>query len=85
MTGSAALKVLRYFSAEPQIKTDYHLTAREQQVLSLLTKVHSYKLIAAECNITYNTVNNHIRNIYDKLYVNSATEAINLAIRERLV
>ena len=85
MTGSIATKVLRYFSAESQAKKDYHLTDREKQILSLLTKGYSYKLIAAECNISYNTVNNHIRNIYDKLYVNSATEAISLAIRERLI
>ena len=85
MTGSIAAKVLRYFSAEPQTKKDYRLTDREKQILAFLTKGYSYKLIAAQCNITYNTVNNHIRNIYDKLYVNSATEAISLAIRERLV
>ncbi|TLV03438.1 response regulator [Dyadobacter luticola] len=85
MTGSIASKVLRYFAAEPQAKKDYHLTDREKQILSLLVKGYSYKLIAFECNISYNTVNNHIRNIYDKLYVNSATEAVSLAIRERLV
>jgi DNA-binding NarL/FixJ family response regulator len=85
MTGSIATKVLRYFATESQTKKDYHLTDREKQILALLTKGYSYKLIAAECNISYNTVNNHIRNIYDKLYVNSATEAISLAIRERLV
>lgn len=80
MTGSIATRVLRYFATEPQSKRDYHLTEREKQILSLLTKGYSYKLIAAECGISYNTVNNHIRNIYDKLYVNSATEAISLAI-----
>lgn len=85
MTGSIAAKVLRYFASEAQEKKDYHLTSREKQILSLLTKGYSYKLIASECAISYNTVNNHIRNIYDKLYVNSATEAISLAIKERLV
>jgi DNA-binding NarL/FixJ family response regulator len=85
MTGSIAAKVLRFFSAEPQAKKDYHLTEREKHILSFLVKGYSYKLIAAECVISYNTVNNHIRNIYDKLYVNSATEAVSLAIRERLV
>lgn len=85
MTGSIAVKVLRYFSAESSAKKDYHLTEREKQVLGFLVKGCSYKLIASECGITYNTVNNHIRNIYDKLYVNSATEAVSLAIKERLV
>lgn len=85
ITGSIAAKVLRYFSTENQEKKDYHLTEREKQILGFLVKGYSYKLIASECNISYNTVNNHIRNIYDKLYVNSATEAVSLAIKERLV
>lgn len=85
MTGSIAARVLRHFSAESEAKKDYHLTEREKQILGFLVKGYSYKLIAAECGISYNTVNNHIRNIYDKLYVNSATEAVSLAIKERLV
>lgn len=85
MTGSIAAKVLQYFSAESAIKKDYNLTEREKEILALLVKGYSYKLIANECSIAYNTVNNHIQNIYDKLYVNSATEAVILAIKERLV
>lgn len=85
MTGSIATKVLRYFASESQAKKDYHLTDREKQILGFLARGYSYKLIASACKISYNTVNNHIRNIYDKLYVNSATEAISLAIKERLV
>ncbi|QRR00207.1 response regulator transcription factor [Dyadobacter sandarakinus] len=85
MTGSVAAKVLRHFSGETPMEKDYHLTEREKEILGLLVKGYSYKLIAAACSISYNTVNNHIRNIYDKLYVNSATEAVSLAIRQRLV
>jgi two-component system nitrate/nitrite response regulator NarL len=85
MTGSIAAKVLQYFAAEPDIKKNYNLTEREKEVLALLVKGYSYKLIANECAISYSTVNNHIQNIYDKLYVNSATEAVSLAIKERLV
>jgi len=85
MTGSIAAKVLHYFAAEPDINRNYNLTEREKEILALLVKGYSYKLIANECTISYNTVNNHIQNIYDKLYVNSATEAVSLAIKERLV
>ncbi|SDE79796.1 two component transcriptional regulator, LuxR family [Dyadobacter soli] len=85
MTGSIASKVLLYFSAEQQATKEYHLTEREKLILGLLVKGYSYKMIANECKIAFNTVNNHIRNIYDKLYVNSATEAVSLAIKERLV
>jgi len=85
MTGSIAAKVLQFFTAEQPDRMDYHLTKKEKLILSLLVKGYSYKMIAAECEIAYNTVNNHIRNIYDKLYVNSATEAVSLAIKKRLV
>ena len=85
MTGSIAAKVLHYFAAEPDINRNYNLTEREKEILALLVKGYSYKLIANECTISYNTVNNHIQNIYDKLYVNSATEAVSLAIKQRLV
>lgn len=85
MTGSIANKVLQYFATEQQAQKDYHLTDKEKLILGLLVKGHSYKMIATECKIAYNTVNNHIRNIYDKLYVSSATEAVSLAIKERLV
>ena len=85
MTGSIASKVLNYFAHELANKKKYNLTEREKQILGFLVKGYSYKLIAAECDIAYNTVNKHIRNIYDKLYVNSATEAVSLAIKERLL
>lgn len=85
MSGIIANKVLRYFAGEEQKKKDYRLTEKEQTILGKLVKGHSYKMIASELGIAYNTVNNHIRNIYDKLYVNSATEAVSLAIKERLV
>ena len=85
MTGSIASKVLNYFAHDLANKKKYNLTEREKQILGFLVKGYSYKLIANECDIAYNTVNNHIRNIYDKLYVNSATEAVSLAIKERLV
>src|SRR5450432_2871338 len=81
MTGSIATKVLHYFTTEQQAKKDYHLTDREKEILASLVKGYSYKMIAQECKIAYNTVNNHIRNIYDKLYVSSATEAVSLAIK----
>ena len=42
-------------------------------------------MVADTCDITYDTVNAHIRNIYKKLHVNSKSEAVIKAIRGKIV
>lgn len=64
---------------------DYQLTNREKEILQLLSKGNSFKLIAAELNISLDTVRTHIKRIYDKLHVRSQIEAVSKAINERLV
>ncbi len=63
----------------------YQLTAREKEILSSLSEGNSYKLIAAQFDISIDTVRTHIKHIYDKLQVRSQTEAVSKAINERLV
>lgn len=75
-------------SMQESIKTpanDYLLTNREKEILQLLSKGNSFKLIAAELFISLDTVRTHIKHIYDKLHVRSQGEAISKAINERLV
>lgn len=64
---------------------DYQLTNREKEILQLLSKGNSFKLIAAELNISLDTVRTHIKHIYDKLHVRSQIEAVSKAINEKLV
>ncbi|MES2762555.1 MAG: response regulator transcription factor [Bacteroidota bacterium] len=66
------------FSAlsEKMPTTDYKLTDREQQVLTLLVEGLEYKEIGSKINISPNTIRNHISNIYKKLHVTSKTQAI---------
>jgi DNA-binding NarL/FixJ family response regulator len=86
MSPSIARKVLEKFQDIPQLSaTDYELTQREKEILKLLTKGLSYKMIAAECNISFETVRTHIKNIYFKLHVASSTEAVAKAINEKIV
>lgn len=83
MTSSIARKVLHLFQTnfKPSRELD-QLSPREQEVLQLLTTGHSYKMIAQKCQITVETVRTHIKRIYEKLHVHSATEAAAKAFRK---
>jgi DNA-binding NarL/FixJ family response regulator len=73
-------------SAGPNPDTDeYHLTRREKEILGSLSKGNSYKMIAAELNLSIDTVRTHIKNIYGKLQVHSQIEAVSKAMNERLI
>jgi DNA-binding NarL/FixJ family response regulator len=64
---------------------NYDFTKREKEILTLLCKGNSYKMIAAELDIAFETVRSYIKKIYEKLQVHSATEAVSKAINERLI
>lgn len=82
MTPVIARKVLQQFhkSNNRLAKKDFHLTARELEILTLLVDGYSYKMIAGKCNVSYSTVNTHISHIYEKLHVSSGTEAVAVAL-----
>ncbi len=84
MTSSIARKVLDLFpKTSSQSEEVNKLTPREQEVLNLLITGHSYKMIAEECGISLETVRSHIKRIYEKLHVHSATEAAAKAFPKR--
>lgn len=86
MTASIATQVLKMFS---QVNVppgeDYNLSEREKQVLQYLMDGYSYKMIAAEMFIAIDTVRSHIKKIYEKLHVNSKSEAVAKAFKDRIV
>lgn len=61
------------------------LTERETEVMHLLARGWTNNHIAEELNLSERTVRFHLRNIYDKLGVDSRGEAIAWAFREGLV
>ena len=86
MTSSIATQVLKMFSAQNRTNNeDYDLSEREKAVLQLLVEGYSYKLIASELFIAIDTVRSHIKKIYDKLHVNSKSEAVAKAIKSKVV
>jgi len=77
MTGHIARKVVASFRKITQPQHDYEkLSIREQQVLDWLAQGRTYQEIAETLNISYTTVNTHIRHIYEKLHVRSRTQAV---------
>ncbi len=85
MTGSVARKVLQMIPANENTKEAFGITQHEKMVLQLLVKGYSYKMIAAQLTVSIDAVRFHIKKIYDKLHVHSATEAVSKAIKNKLV
>jgi DNA-binding NarL/FixJ family response regulator len=75
----AAMIASRHRRHEP------HLSAREQEVLRLVTRGLPNKLIARELGISERTVENHLRHVFDKLGVASRTEAVVQAMARHLI
>ena len=73
MNPAIAQKVLDYFKP---VEKKSPLTSKEQEVLALLAEGFSYKIVADRLGVSYNTVNSHSKNIYEKLHISSLGEAI---------
>jgi len=61
------------------------LTARERDILALLTKGYENQRIADELFISLKTVKTHVSNILSKLEVSDRTQAVVYAFRHHLV
>lgn len=83
MTPSIARRVLNYFNAAAIAKNDFNLTKRENEILQELINGLSYKKISDKLFISLDTVRSHIKNIYQKLHVNSKSEAILKSLHKR--
>ncbi len=78
-------QVARMVVGSFQRKNESGLTEREQDVLNQLCQGKSYKNIGDALFISQDTVRSHIKSIYKKLEVNSKSEAVVKAFKERLV
>lgn len=89
MTPHIARKVLTMLSGQNmslQPRQEYQpLSDREKEILGYLTQGMSYKMIADVAGISYTTVNSHLKKIYEKLHVHSATEAVQKALLQKII
>jgi len=77
MSAQIARRVIGSFQKEDGIDASAVLTVKEKEILKALSKGLRYKEIASNLNISVETVRSHARHIYEKLHVQSRTEALN--------
>lgn len=61
------------------------LTEREREVLALMVEGLSNSQIAIKLSVSSSTIKSHVSNVLSKLGVTSRTEAVSLALRNRIV
>ncbi len=80
MSSQIARKVISFFQQPVAKNIELEkLSTREQEILQYLSKGYRYKEMAGLLFISIETVRKHIHNIYEKLQVNSRTDALNKA------
>jgi DNA-binding NarL/FixJ family response regulator len=85
MTPYVARRVIEHFKQSVPLQTDYQLSDREKEILAALVEGHDNRAIAEKLFISYETVRNHLKRIYEKLHVNSRSQAVSKALTERNV
>jgi DNA-binding NarL/FixJ family response regulator len=61
------------------------LTDRERELLQLLAKGGTNKVIAAELHLSVNTIRNYVQSVLTKLGAHSKLEAVATAVREGII
>ena len=76
MTSQIARRLIESFRKNPKNRDDsLNLSPREEQILQLVSKGHSNKLIADNLGMSFDTVRTHLKRVFKKLHVKSRTEA----------
>jgi DNA-binding NarL/FixJ family response regulator len=77
MSHSIARKVVALFQKAGQAAEEKsRLTSREQMVLDCLARGLTYKQTGDQLSINITTIRSYLRRIYEKLHVQSRTEAV---------
>jgi len=80
-----AVEVLVQASQEPKFLPGQDLTEREREVLKLLVEGMNNKQISERLFVSQSTAKSHVSNVLNKLNVNSRTEAVSFALKNKLV
>jgi DNA-binding NarL/FixJ family response regulator len=88
MTPSIALKALKFLRNPPNFEESretINLTVREIEILEQTAKGLNYQQIGDNLFISPKTVRKHIENIYGKLQVHNKVEAVQKAVKNRII
>ena len=86
MSPEVAIRVIKLFrEVRPPENVDHDLTPHETRLLKLLVDGHNYTTAAEELGVSINTIKFHMRHVYEKLQVHSKSEAVSMALRNRIV
>ena len=77
MSSDIARKIVTKIQRKGQVRTDYGITPREVDVLTMLSRGLTYQEVADGLFISVKTLKKHIYNIYSKLHVDNKVEALN--------
>jgi DNA-binding NarL/FixJ family response regulator len=77
MTSEIARRVIEAFRNKSKTRDEsLRLSVREEQILVLLSKGYSNKMIADKLGISIDTVCHHLKHVFEKMHVSSRTEAV---------
>ena len=77
MSSEIARRVVESFRRQARTKEQtLGLSAREEEILVLLSKGHSNKMIAEQLGLSVETIYSHLKRVYEKMHVHSRTEAV---------
>lgn len=85
MNMKIAHKVLELFAQFKKKKSDYGLTEREKEILQQIVSGLTKQQIADKLFLSFHTVNTHIKNIYNKLHVNTISGAVSKVYKENIL
>jgi DNA-binding NarL/FixJ family response regulator len=85
ITPGIAKKVFKLFSSMKPSENIYGLTNREKEILTELVNGKTAKEIGEILQISSQTVQTHVKNIYFKLHVNSRSSVVAKTLKEKLI
>ena len=81
LSAATSRRIISHFNQQGSELTQYRLTAREHEVLVLLSKGYTIEQAAEALHIAIETVRGYVKSLYSKLGINNRAELTLVAVR----